>query len=125
TEPCFAFCASATSLSRSGPTWPLAPAGLNVWHPPQPFEANSFFPAAASPFAVEVEVVVAGSVPSTVSGAGLTVLPLPQPAATSASAAARGTRPRRDIAASVVNAAVGRRVIAQPRPGGHRGAAAD
>src|SRR5579884_987908 len=46
---CFAYC---TSLSRSGPMLPVAPAGLNVWQLPQPFDWNTASPggpAAARP----------------------------------------------------------------------------
>src|SRR5207248_9836401 len=47
--PRFAFFASAARLSRSGPTLPAAPAGLNVWHDAQPFAAKSALPAEALP----------------------------------------------------------------------------
>jgi hypothetical protein len=35
------------SLSRSGPTWPLAPAALSTWHPPQPDCLKTVSPATA------------------------------------------------------------------------------
>src|SRR5262249_17026975 len=38
--------ASSASLSRSGPTVPFAPAGVNVWQLPQPFFAKTALPAA-------------------------------------------------------------------------------
>ena len=40
----------ACALSRFGPTWPLDFAAESVWHEPQPAEANTFAPAAASAF---------------------------------------------------------------------------
>ena len=67
--------------SRFGPTVPLAPASLSVWQLLQPAVSKTCLPAAGSPFASGV----VGTVPTTVSGAGDTVLP-PQPASTSARA---------------------------------------
>src|SRR2546423_4001272 len=40
-----------TALSRSGPIVPVAPAALRVWQLPQPLEAKTALPAAASPVA--------------------------------------------------------------------------
>jgi hypothetical protein len=37
--------------SRFGPTVPVEPASLSVWHAVQPAVVNTFFPAAASPCA--------------------------------------------------------------------------
>src|SRR5581483_3506458 len=48
-EPRFAFCASAATLSRFGPTVPVAFAGLNVWQLPQALVAKTAFPADALP----------------------------------------------------------------------------
>ncbi len=42
---CFACCASAVSLSRSGPTFPLAPAAVSVWQAPQPLFLKIAAPA--------------------------------------------------------------------------------
>ena len=38
-----AVCASCGSLSRSGPTFPVAPAAFSVWHPPQPLLSKTVF----------------------------------------------------------------------------------
>ena len=65
-----AFASDAGALSRSGPTAPVAFAGLKVWHEAQPFAANTAFPAAAFPPPEDVlpvdvvagEVVVAAEV---------------------------------------------------------------
>jgi hypothetical protein len=46
-------------LSRSGPTVPVAFAGLKVWHEAQPFAAKTALPAAASPPPPEDVVVLA------------------------------------------------------------------
>src|SRR5207247_10874496 len=53
-----------STLERSGPTVPVAPAGVKVWHEAQPFAAKTCFPAAALPLLgaggegdVEVDVV--------------------------------------------------------------------
>ena len=57
------------------------PAGVNVWQPPQPADANAALPATGSPLAI---VGAFGSVPSiTVIAVGATVFSvgLPQPAA--------------------------------------------
>jgi len=56
-----AFASDAGAASRSGPTVPVAFAGLKVWHEAQPFAAKTDFPAAAFPAPPE-EVVVAGVV---------------------------------------------------------------
>ena len=42
---CLAAFAYSASLSRSGPTLPLAAAGLNVWQLPQPLFTKTVFPA--------------------------------------------------------------------------------
>src|SRR5579884_139029 len=44
-----AFAEAAGAVSRSGPIFPVAPAGLKVWHEAQPFAAKTAFPAAALP----------------------------------------------------------------------------
>jgi hypothetical protein len=44
-----AFASEAGAVSRSGPTLPVAFAGLKVWHEAQPFEAKTACPAAALP----------------------------------------------------------------------------
>ena len=49
--------------SRFGPTLPDEPAAENVWQPPQPADAKTSLPAAASPLPV-VDVVVDASVVS-------------------------------------------------------------
>src|SRR5690242_14895979 len=41
-----AFLASAGRLSRSGPIFPVAPAGLKVWQLEQPFAAKAALPPA-------------------------------------------------------------------------------
>src|SRR5690242_21271797 len=48
-EPRFAVFALAARSSRSGPTFAVEPAGLNVWQALHPWEANSALPAAAFP----------------------------------------------------------------------------
>jgi hypothetical protein len=62
-------------LSRSGPIVPFEFAGAKVWHEPQPFAANTVFPAAASPppeeFVVPDVVVAAVEVASEVVGAAV------------------------------------------------------
>src|SRR6266542_821450 len=60
---------------------PVVPAALNVWHPPQPVDAKTFLPAAASPSAVGW----VATVPSIVWGSGETVPSPPQPAASTTS----------------------------------------
>jgi len=57
----FAFFASTVGLvSRSGPTVPVDPAGLNVWQLAQPFAAKTALPRAAlAPGAAAVVVAVA------------------------------------------------------------------
>jgi hypothetical protein len=90
-EPRFAFLASDASLSRSGPTLPVAFAGLYVWQPAHPFDANSALPAADPDAAV-------GNVPITVFGNAPVSPALPHPARAKASAA-KGRRRR--IAARV------------------------
>src|SRR5581483_11687238 len=42
-----ACCASAGSLSRSGPTSPVAAAAVSVWHAPQPLFLKTAAPAVA------------------------------------------------------------------------------
>src|SRR4051812_8674464 len=64
-----AFASDAGAVSRSGPTLPVAFAGLKVWHEAQPFAAKTASPAAAFPSPPE-EVVVAG----VVVGAGAVVV---------------------------------------------------
>ena len=78
---------SATSgceSSRFGPTVPVEPAASSVWQPPQPAEAKIWAPFEASPSTVDggvsSAVVASGSVPTIVSGVGLTSSPPPQPA---------------------------------------------
>src|SRR6266511_6086192 len=65
TEPRFAFCASAASLSRSGPMVALEPAGVKVWQLAQPALVKTALPAVALPAGglggVGVDAVVAGS----------------------------------------------------------------
>src|SRR5947207_8305320 len=56
---CPALAAAAFRVSRSGPTLPFDPAGLNVWHAAQPDFANCVLPAAAFP----AGCVCAGVVP--------------------------------------------------------------
>src|ERR1700756_4653782 len=69
--PWFAFWADAESVFRLGPTFPVLPAGVNVWHAPQPFDRNTGLPRAGFPFGPRV-----GSLPMTVSGVGVvTFLP--------------------------------------------------
>src|SRR5919204_5922713 len=99
-----AFCAYDASLSRSGPIFCVAPAGLNVWQPPQPFAAKTLLPAdcplpcapppAAAPVVVcSVVAGMLGTVPITVCGSGFAIFSPPQPM--SANAASRsGTRRR-------------------------------
>src|SRR5438552_12867140 len=53
TSGCFACCAYATSLSRSGPIVPVALAAVSVWQLEQPFALKTERPAAEA----EVEVV--------------------------------------------------------------------
>ena len=68
---------------------PLAFAAWSVWQPPQPALAKTALPASAFPggsFGPAV-VVVVSSVPMTVSGVGVTVVP-PQPASSSAAGTA-------------------------------------
>src|ERR1700758_3339118 len=56
---CFACCAYATSLSRSGPIVPVALAAVSVWQLGQPFESKTERPAAEGEVGVvEVEVDV-------------------------------------------------------------------
>src|SRR5919206_4283563 len=80
-----AFCAYDASLSRSGPIFCVAPAGLNVWQPPQPLESKTLLPADCAPpcappapaAPVVVCSVVAGmvgTVPTTVCGSGFAIL---------------------------------------------------
>src|SRR5689334_8671658 len=86
-EPWFACVAYWDILSRSGPTVPFVPAGVNLWQPPHPFDLKSAAPAVASPLAAGVaEVVVAGRLPTTVSAVGDTTPLLPQQASRNASA---------------------------------------
>src|SRR6266498_543727 len=65
TEPRFAFCASAASLSRSGPMVALEPAGVKVWQLAQPALVKTALPAVALPAGglggVGVDAVVAAS----------------------------------------------------------------
>src|SRR5207248_855894 len=88
-----AFCANCASLSRSGPTVPVVPAALNVWHAPQPCAVKTAFPAPALP----VTAVGFAIFPTTFVGVGVTifspqVLESEQPAARRASAAIRASR---------------------------------
>ena|SRR6516225_3652176 len=61
-----AFAEVTGSVSRFGPTVPVAPAGWKVWHVAQPFAAKTAFPAATFPPAAAVvvpaDVVVAAEV---------------------------------------------------------------
>jgi hypothetical protein len=64
------------------------PAGPYVWHPPQPDDMKTSFPAAASPLlvsTVSVGVVSCETVPTTLSAVGLTTVAEPQPATRMAS----------------------------------------
>jgi len=67
-----AFASAAGALSRSGPIVPVAPAGWNVWHEPQPFEAKTDWPAAALP--PLADVVVAAEVVEAVEVAAVEVV---------------------------------------------------
>src|SRR4051794_29419408 len=77
-----AFASDAGAVSRSGPTLPVAFAGLKVWHEAQPLAAKTAFPAAALPppafeeVVVAAEVVVAGAVAGAVVVAGVDVDPM-------------------------------------------------
>src|SRR5262245_4801838 len=46
---CPALVADSLRVSRSGPTFPVVPAGVNVWHEPQLYFAKTALPAAGSP----------------------------------------------------------------------------
>jgi hypothetical protein len=74
------------AVSRSGPIVADEPAALKVWQPPQPADAKTSLPAAASPLLVfTVCVGSVGRAPSTVSAVGLTTVAEPQPATRMAS----------------------------------------
>src|SRR5919109_863642 len=83
---CFACLAYVASLSRSGPICPFAsgPAGVYVWHAPQPCAAKIPFPGASCL-----------TVPTTVCGAGETTPLPPQPASASTARQAAVRAPRR------------------------------
>src|SRR5919201_6238487 len=97
-DPWLACLAYWSSLSRSGPTVPLVPAGAKVGQPPQPWDVKSLLPDAASPLTAAV-VLVVGTFPSTLLAVGEMVDAPPQPASRNAS-----TRngARRRIAASLL-----------------------
>src|SRR5512133_588703 len=80
---CLACCAYCGSLSRSGPMFPFAsgPAGVYVWHEPQPWAAKIALPGDS--FA---------TVPTTVFGVGVLTPWLPQPASANAAAAQTAVR---------------------------------
>src|SRR5579864_1921094 len=61
------FASTAGAVSRSGPTFALVPAGLKVWHAPQPAEMKIAFPFAAG--AGVAAAVVVGAAAVVVAGA--------------------------------------------------------
>src|SRR5215831_7544678 len=77
---CFAYCAR---LSRLGPMFPLAsgPAGVNVWHAPQPCAAKIALPGDSC-----------ATVPTTVFGVGVFTPWLPHPASASPAATQTAVR---------------------------------
>src|SRR5262245_15257872 len=109
--------AKSGSLSRSGPTVPFEPAGVNVWQLPQPLASKTALPAAASPF---TSAGGAGVLPTTLVGVGVVTVPGPHPAATTSSTAIGASRRTRASLYRPKSGSPGRRARRAPG-GGMRG----